>query len=56
MMVKEISFGNGRAYQCSICMFVYKEKELAIKCEKFCKKNNACSIEITKYAINQKGV
>jgi len=32
----------------------YKEKKWAEKCEEFCKKYNACSIEITKQALNPK--
>ena len=45
-MVKEI-------YVCEACSFAYKEKELAEKCEEFCKKHNSCNIEITKYSIGE---
>ena len=38
-------------YQCNICKFNYKTKELAKQCEDYCEKYNACSLEITKHAI-----
>lgn len=45
-MVKEI-------YVCEACNFAYKEKELAEKCESWCKKYNSCNIEITKNSIGE---
>jgi len=45
-MAKEI-------YLCEECNFAYMEKELAEKCEKFCKKYNSCNIEITKHSIGE---
>jgi len=43
---------NGTAYsKCSICGFFYKEKQLAQKCEDFCKANRSCSLEVTKHAV-----
>jgi hypothetical protein len=32
---------------------VYEIKGIADMCERFCKENNACSIEITKHALNK---
>jgi hypothetical protein len=53
-MVKEEKI-NGKIYwQCEICEFYYREEKWAEKCEDFCRKNNACSIEITKHAVNPK--
>lgn len=40
-------------YQCPECGCEYKEKELAKKCEVWCKEHNSCNVEITKYAINK---
>ena len=40
-MVKEI-------YVCEACNFLYEMKELAKKCESWCKKHHSCNIEITK--------
>jgi hypothetical protein len=42
---------TGKNFQCEECKLIYKEKEIAEKCEKFCKKFNACNTEITKHAI-----
>ena len=43
-MVKEI-------YACEECKFTYKERELAEKCEAWCKEHNSCNIEITTNSI-----
>ena len=45
-MVKEI-------YLCEACNFVYKDKETAEKCEKFCEENKSCNLEITKDSIGE---
>ncbi|MFB6246406.1 MAG: hypothetical protein ABEI74_02340 [Candidatus Pacearchaeota archaeon] len=50
-MVKEVTKEGEKYFQCEECDLYYKTKELADKCEEFCKKNNACSIEITKHAV-----
>lgn len=50
-MVKEIK-KNGKIYfQCEECLFYYEGKELAEKCEKWCKEKHSCNIEITKHAV-----
>lgn len=38
-------------YVCEACKMVYAKKELAKKCEDFCKKHHSCNTEITKYSI-----
>jgi hypothetical protein len=48
-MVKRI----GENFQCNECKLIYKEKSIAEKCEKFCKKFNACNLEIIKHAVKQ---
>ena len=45
-MVKEI-------YVCEVCSFAYNKKELAEKCESWCKEHNSCNIEITKKSIGE---
>ena len=40
---------------CPECNFSYKEKEWAGKCEKWCKEQHSCNIEITKHAVQQEG-
>ena len=53
-MVKEETINNKIYYQCEACEFYYKEKKWAEKCEEFCKKYKACSMEIAKHAVNPK--
>lgn len=48
-MVKEV---EGK-FQCEECNFFYNEKEIAQKCEKWCKENNSCNLEIIKYALKK---
>lgn len=50
-MVKEIKKDENKYYICEECDFAYKEKELAKKCEDWCKKYHSCNIEITKNAV-----
>ncbi|MEK6835936.1 MAG: hypothetical protein AABX55_02840 [Nanoarchaeota archaeon] len=38
-------------YQCEECGLNYMTKELAEKCQAFCKKYKSCSLEITKHAV-----
>ncbi len=49
-MVKEVK----ENFQCEECKLIYKEKSIAEKCEQYCKKYNACNLEIIKHAINEK--
>ena len=50
-MVKEIKKENNLYYLCEACEFVYKEKELAEKCQAWCEKYKSCNIKITKHAV-----
>jgi len=50
-MVKEVKKGNKVYYQCEECDMFYDTKKLAAKCEKFCRENKSCSLEITKHAV-----
>lgn len=43
-MVKEV-------YVCEECGFAYEEKELAKKCEAWCREHKSCNIEITKNSV-----
>ena len=40
-----------KIYKCNVCGFGYLSHELADKCENYCTKHGACSLEITKHAI-----
>ncbi len=49
--------GNNRnnKYECNECKMMYKDKNLAEKCEKWCKKHKSCNLEIIKNALPMKG-
>ncbi len=47
-----VIFLGEKYYICEECRFKYKDKELAQKCEKWCKKHKSCNLNITKYAIS----
>lgn len=50
-MVRDISKNGEKLYACEICKLLYKERRWAEKCQNFCKKYNACSLDITHHAI-----
>jgi hypothetical protein len=45
MVRKEDNF-----WVCEECEMKYKSSDFADKCEKYCKKNKSCSLEIIKHA------
>lgn len=49
-MVKTVIYNNEKDYQCEICKMVYGTKELANKCENWCRENQSCNLEIIKHA------
>jgi hypothetical protein len=40
-------------FTCEECGFLYSDRKTAQECENYCRKNHACSIEITKKAVKQ---
>jgi hypothetical protein len=50
-MVKEVRKKNESFHICEICGLMYKEKIWAEKCENFCSKHHACSLEIASHAV-----
>ena len=52
-MVKEIK-RNKNYYLCEECAFVYEETEWAEKCEKWCRENKSCNMEITSHSVERK--
>jgi len=40
-------------YVCEACKMIYAKKELAKKCEDFCRKYRSCNTEITKHSIGE---
>lgn len=43
-----------KLYTCPECGLSYREKELAKKCEAWCKEHNSCNLAITKNSVNKK--
>ncbi len=50
-MVKEIVIEGKNIFVCEECGLGYLSIELAKKCEAYCSKNHACSLEIIKNAV-----
>ena len=50
-MVKEENFEGDIVYKCEKCGWIYKTKNMAKKCEEWCKKHKSCNLDITKNAI-----
>jgi hypothetical protein len=42
-----------KIYRCKSCGLIYEEKEWAEKCEAFCRKHNACDMDIIKHALSE---
>jgi hypothetical protein len=40
-------------FQCSVCGLHYENKEIAKKCEAYCKEHNGCSLDITKLSVER---
>ncbi|MBI2037888.1 MAG: hypothetical protein HYT15_03080 [Candidatus Magasanikbacteria bacterium] len=53
-MVKEIRKNNRQLYQCEECGFFYSDRELAEKCQAWCKEHKSCNLDITKFAVVDK--
>lgn len=45
---------KSKLHQCPECGLKYKEKEIAEKCEAWCKQHKSCNLEIIKYALEEK--
>jgi len=52
-MVNELYKGKEKVYACGECNLYYNEKNLAEKCEKWCKNHKNCNSNITKYALKK---
>jgi len=50
-MVKELRKDNFTLYICEACGFACKEKELAEKCQQWCKQHQSCNLEIIQHAV-----
>lgn len=52
-MTREIKKNGKTLYVCDECEFAYEKKELAEKCEAWCREKHSCNLEITKYAVEK---
>lgn len=52
-VVKALKKNGKTLYVCERCGFTYEEREWANKCEQFCTKYGACSLEITGHAVQK---
>lgn len=48
--LKNANQKNRKLFQCSECGLRYAEKEIAEKCEAWCKEHKSCNLDIIKYA------
>ncbi|MEK7636082.1 MAG: hypothetical protein AAB362_00095 [Patescibacteria group bacterium] len=46
---------NSVIYRCSECGLGYGEKEIAEKCQAWCKEHKSCNLDLIKYAIKENG-
>jgi len=50
-MVKQITHNNKTYFQCEECKMYYENRDIAEKCEKFCRENKACNTNLIKHAV-----
>ncbi len=50
-MVKERNLEGEIVYMCEKCGWFYRDREMANKCESWCKKHRACNLKYYKFAI-----
>lgn len=54
-MIRVVERGDKELHQCEECGFHYADKELAEKCEVWCREHKSCNLEITTHAEESKG-
>lgn len=54
-MVKETNFEGKIVYTCEKCGWVYKDRDIAEKCQSWCEKHKSCNLKYQKHAIKIKG-
>lgn len=53
-MVSKTAKEGKPCFLCGECGFAYETRELAQKCQDWCREHHSCSLDITKYAVNLK--
>ncbi|MFB6115386.1 MAG: hypothetical protein ABEK04_03760 [Candidatus Nanohalobium sp.] len=52
-MVKKEKFEGEEAFKCEECGMHYQEKDLAEKCERYCREKGMCNSEITEKSLER---
>lgn len=53
-MVEEIKHNKETAlFQCGECKLHYSEREIAERCEAWCKEHHTCHLDIIQYSVNK---
>jgi hypothetical protein len=52
-MVCRDDFQGQESFKCEECGFHYEEKELAEKCEEFCREKGVCNFDITTESLER---
>ena len=55
-MVKQVLWDHERAFECEECQLIFEDQTVAVSCEEWDKTRHACSLEITRKALNKGGV
>lgn len=50
-MVRMLTQPEATLYQCEECGFKYRERDMAEKCQAWCKEHQSCNLDIIKYAV-----
>lgn len=50
-MVKETNLENEIVFKCEKCGWLYRDKEIAEKCQDWCENNESCNLEYQKKSI-----
>lgn len=52
-MVKAVRKGTKTFYKCNVCGLVYREKEIAEKCQNWCETHEGtCNLEYVQHAVD----
>lgn len=54
MNSEQKTINNEHFFMCPECGLHYRDEKLAKRCEAFCKKHKACSMEIAKHSLESK--
>lgn len=50
-MLNTIKIKNKKLYRCEECCLKYESKEIAEKCQVWCREHKSCNLDLIKYAV-----